>query len=429
MLTSSREYNGKKVRHVSFDLEDSFRKLSIFNVKGMKIRTILIASVGGKLRNLTCNTLVSNLNYLRTLDLSELNLRVVPHSIGELKHLRYLDLSKNRNIEFLPNSITKLLNLLILKLSGCYSLKELPWDLKKLVYLRHLDISCCLKLTHMPLGLGHLTSLEILTDFVVRQEDLKASSFNWHKKKQGRSGGGLTELKELSNLGGSLRIFELGHGEDDTVECKATNMKDKQHLQHLRLWWDDKRDDGETKFYDEMSLEGLQPHPNLRVLELGFYMGVRIPSWVSSLTNLVHFGLITNRRLQHLPSLNQLPFLKNVSLREMKALEYISDEDSVSNVLGASSSSSSSSSKTPFFPSLSSLEIYRCPKLKEWWRNEPHHLLLPSFPPSLSELYIQNCPNLISMPLIPDLTSLKVRRIAGCPLLRLHEGNSEDCPK
>ncbi|KAK4542322.1 hypothetical protein RGQ29_033197 [Quercus rubra] len=284
---------------------------------------------GGKLRNLTCNALVSNLNYLRTLDLSELNLRVVPHSIGELKHLRYLDLSKNGDIKFLPNSISKLQNLLTVKLNECHSLKELPRGLEKLVNLRHLDISYCIKLTHMPLGLGHLTSLEILTWFVVRQQ--------WSF---GRSGGGLSELKELSNLGGSLLIGGLGHGEDDTVECKATNMKDKQHLQELRLSWDDKWDDGETECYDEMSLEGLQPHPNLRKLELSLYMGVRIPSWVSSLTNLVHFRLFKNRRLQHLPPLNQLPFLKSVSLWEMEALEYISDEDSVSNVLGASSSSS-----------------------------------------------------------------------------------------
>ena len=206
-------------------------------------------------------------------------------------------------------------------------------------------------------------------------------------------------------------------------------MKDKQHLQHLNLSWDSEWDDGETECYDEMSLEGLQPHPNLRGLDLWYYLGVRIPSWVSSLTNLVHFRLGWNSRLQHLPPLNQLPFLKVVYLWGMRALEYISDEDSVSNVLGASSSSSSSSSKTPFFPSLSSLSIRYCPKLKGWWRNEPHHLLLPSFPPSLSYLEIERCPNLTSMPLIPDLTSLKERRISGCPLLRLHEANREDCPK
>uniref|UniRef100_A0A7N2N728 Disease resistance protein RGA3 n=1 Tax=Quercus lobata TaxID=97700 RepID=A0A7N2N728_QUELO len=423
MLTSSGEYNGKKVRHVSFDLEDSSRKLSIFNIKGMKIRTILIASVGGKLRNLNCNALISNLNYLRTLDLNELNLCVVPHSIGKLKHLRYLDLSKNSGIKFLPNSITRLLNLRTLKLYGCHSLKELPRGLKKLVNLRHLDVSECSELTHMPLGLGHLTSLEMLPNFVVRQVGSKA-----------RSGGGLSELKELSNLGGNLLIEYLGHGEDDMVECKATNMKQKQHLQGLELLWEPYGDDGETECYDEMSLEGLQPHPNLKALYLWNYMGVRIPSWVSSLTNLVHFELYDNRRLQHLPPLNQLPFLKVVRLVRMEALEYIwIDEDSVSNVLGASSSSSSSSSKTPFFPSLSFLYISECPKLKGWWRNsddddnEPHHLLLPSFPPSLSQLSIVDCPNLTSMPLIPP--SLKEPRIEGCPLLRLHEGNSEDCPK
>ncbi|XP_030962437.1 putative disease resistance protein RGA4 [Quercus lobata] len=426
MLTSSGEYNGKNVRHVSFDLENSSRELSIFQVKGMKIRTILIASVGGKLRNLNCNALVSNLNYLRTLDLSELHLRVVPHSIGKLKHLRYLDLYKSRGIKFLPNSITKLLNLLTLNLKSCYSLKELPRGIKKLVNLRHLDVSGCDKLTHMPLGLGHLTSLEILPMFVVRQGGSKASSYSWYKKKQA---GGLSELKELSNLGGSLYIHNLGHGKDDMVECKATNMKQKPHLQVLNVVWNEEWDDGETECYDDMSLEGLQPHPNLKRLRLSYYIGVRIPSWVSSLTNLVHLHSYKNRRLQHLPPLNQLPFLKFVFLERMEALEYISDEDSVSNVLGASSSSSSSS-KTPFFPSLSYLELTDCPKLKGWWRNsddnEPHHLLLLSFPPSLSTLRIWHCPNLTSMPLIPDLTLLN---IVGCPLLRLHEGNSEDCPK
>ena len=181
-----------------------------------------------------------------------------------MSHLRYLDLSKNKNIKFLPNSITRLLNLLTLKLHGCCSLKKLPWDLKKLVNLRHLDVSDCDELTHMPLGLGHLVSLEILPWFVVRQGGSK-----------GRAGGGLSELKELSNLGGSLFIRKLGHGEDDMVECKATNMKQKQHLQVLALLWDEKWDDGETECYDEMSLEGLQPHPNLKELGLSSYMGVR----------------------------------------------------------------------------------------------------------------------------------------------------------
>ena len=129
------------------------------------------------------------------------------------------------------------------------------------------------------------------------------------------------------------------------------------------------------------------------MLELRNYLGVKLTSWLSSLTNLVNFKLYENRRLQHIPPLNQLPFLKFISLQYMYALEYISDEDSVSNVLGRSSFSSSS--KTPFFPSLSSLELRYCPNLKGWWSNSKddddnglHHLLLPSFPPSLSTLWI-----------------------------------------
>ena len=49
----------------------------------------------------------------------------MPCSIGELKHLRYLDLYKN-NIEMLPNSITKLLNLQTLILKNCLFLIGLP---------------------------------------------------------------------------------------------------------------------------------------------------------------------------------------------------------------------------------------------------------------------------------------------------------------
>ena len=218
----------------------------------MRIRTVLTINVGIGLGKLTCDVLISNLNYLRMLDLSKLDLCVVLHLIGELKHLRYLDLSRNINIKLLPNSITKLLNLQTLKLSDCHSLKELPMGIKKLVNLKHLDVICCFELTHMPLGLGNLTCLEILTQFVVCQEGFKDSFGSWYKKKQVMSGGGLSELKELTNLGGSLFISFLGHGEDDMVECKAKNMKEKQHLQELKLWWD-----GKGECYNEMLLEGL----------------------------------------------------------------------------------------------------------------------------------------------------------------------------
>ncbi|KAK7847210.1 putative disease resistance protein rga4 [Quercus suber] len=414
MLNSSEEYNGEKVRHVSFNLEDSSMQFSTPMPNGRKIHTVLASSIRGNLGNLTCDAFISNFKYLGTLGLINLGLFVVPHSIGKLKHLKYLDLST-------------------LILRNCGLLRELPRGIKKLVNLRFLDITGCGKqMTNMPLEIGHLTYLEtILPSVVVRMEGSRGQAKKGHcglyKKKKAKSNGGPSQLKLLHNLGGQLRIENLGHGKDEVRECKDANLKDKQHLQHLVLKWDDSEWYAESECYDEMLLEGLQPHPNLKALELQFYMGVRIPSWVSSLTNLVRFELHYNKRLQHLPPLNQLPFLKSVDLMYMEALEYISDEESVSNVLGASSSSSSSS-KTPFFPSLSSLHIEGCPKLKGWWRNsdddddddnEPHHLLLPSFPPSLSNLQIFGCPNLTSMPLIPNLTFLNGPKIDGYPLLRL----------
>ncbi|KAL0007246.1 hypothetical protein SO802_008748 [Lithocarpus litseifolius] len=432
ILNSRGENDIEKVRHVSFNFVDSSMQFSIPKLNGRKMHTFLASSVGGNLDNLTCDALISNFKYLRTLDLSYLGLRVVPRSIGKLKHLRYLDLSKNYVIEILPNSITKMLNLQTLLLRDCLSLRELPKGMKKLVNLRFLDITNCGRLTDaysflglpfddqltsMPLEIRHHTYLEtILPGVVVRMEgsrgQVKKGYCGSYKKKKAKSNGP-SQLKELHNLGGYLKIENLGHGKDEVRECKDANLKENHHLQRLFLKWD-ASEDGET---DEM-LEVLQPHPNLKALELRNYMGVRIPSWVSSLTNLVSFQLYANMRLQHLPPLNQLPFLKSVNLELMEALEYIwIDEESVSNVLGASSSSSSSS-KTPFFPSLSSLELKWCPKLKGWWRNsdddddnEPHHLLLPSFPPSLSELRIIYCPNLTYMPPFPYLKErLELRR-------------------
>jgi len=67
------------------------------------------------------------------------SLDVLPHSVGELIHLCYLDLSRS-SIETLLESLCNLYNLQTLKLFKCRKLTKFPSGTEYLVNLCHLDI-------------------------------------------------------------------------------------------------------------------------------------------------------------------------------------------------------------------------------------------------------------------------------------------------
>ncbi|XP_010672303.2 putative disease resistance protein RGA1 [Beta vulgaris subsp. vulgaris] len=130
----------------------------------LKIRTYL--RDGYNLNQVS--TLLASWRLLRVLDLHDLNIEFLPGSIGKLLHLRYLDLSQNRNLRALPTSITNLYNLQILDLHKCFMLRELPNDLNKLVNLRCLLNDDCSWLLCTPPGMGKLSYLHTLSEFIVR---------------------------------------------------------------------------------------------------------------------------------------------------------------------------------------------------------------------------------------------------------------------
>ncbi|MBA0771389.1 hypothetical protein Gotri_019858 [Gossypium trilobum] len=376
---------GEKCRHISIN----FSLIPLF--KGKKLRTLLhFPKARYHLSDETWNTIIGNCRCLRVLEMNFLYFTTIPHSIYKLKHLRYLDLSKNRGLKSLPESICKIQNLQALKLDWCDWLEELPKKIERLVNLTHLACHGCCRLTHMPRGIGKLMSLETLSMFVV-------------DKDRSHGGADLSELIGLNNLRGELEITNLGFVKNAKENFKAANLKEKQHLRSLVLQWGSFLAWGDDNHDEERSLEDLQPHPNLKELCIRGWRGdAKFPSWFSLLTNLVHIEISGN--FKQLPSFAQLPYLKQLKICYCTELEYMDDN----------SPKGSQGEPQSFFPSLKHLSLWNCPNMKSWWRmtkpidddsNENDTTVMGtstmSFP-CLSSLKVHNCP-LTSMPFYPSL--------------------------
>lgn len=83
------------------------------------------------------------------------------------------------------------------------------------------------------------------------------------------------ELKNLNNLKGKLEIHNLEKIRDKKV-AKSASLFNKPNIQKLKLVWNEYREDG---INDENVLEGLQPHPNLKSIEIKGYRGKSFPLW------------------------------------------------------------------------------------------------------------------------------------------------------
>jgi Leucine-rich repeat (LRR) protein len=240
--------------------------------------------------------MLRNQRKLRVLSLSFYNSSKLPESIGELKHLRYLNLIRTLVSE-LPTSLCTLYHLQLLWLN--HMVDNLPDKLCNLRKLRHLGAYSCYAydfLKEMPiyqiLNIGKLTSLQHIYVFSVQ-------------KKQGYE---LRQLKDLNELGGSLRVENLENviGKDEAVESK---LYLKSRLKELALEWSSENG------MDAMDiLEGLRPPPQLSKLTIKGYRSDTYPGWLlerSYFENLESFELSNCSLLEGLPPDTEL--LRNCS--------------------------------------------------------------------------------------------------------------------
>ncbi|KAL6328726.1 hypothetical protein AAG906_003412 [Vitis piasezkii] len=308
----------------------------------------------------------------------------LPLNLGHLPRYHLIDkVSKNRDHAVMViHHVCNFNNLQTLILSFCGCLVELPVMMSKLIRLRHLDIRHS-EVKEVPSQLGQLKSLQKLTNYRVGK----------------KSGTRVGELRELSHIGGILRIKELQNVVDGRDASEA-NLVGKQYLNDLRLEWND--DDGVDQNGADLVLNNLLPHSNLKRLTIQGYGGLRFPDWLGGpamlMINMVSLRLWRCKNVSAFPPLGQLPSLKHL---------YISGAEEVERV-GAEFYGTDSSSTKPSFVSLKALSFQYMPKWKEW-------LCLGGQGgefPRLKELYIQYCPKLIGdLPdHLPLLTKLEIEQ-------------------
>ncbi|KAF2319568.1 hypothetical protein GH714_017063 [Hevea brasiliensis] len=341
IMNSKEKSVDERVRHLKLDFRlDSSDIIPVVLSIPKKLRSFILPHQ--EFYDHDAIRIFSNFKQLRVCGMQDCRMTEVSSSIESLKHLRYLDVSKNSEIKALSNSITNLQNLQVLNVSGCQYLKELPEDIKNLSNLRHLYCHNCYSLTHMPRGLGQLTSLQTLTWFVVAKD----SSIS-------KNVGGLDELNSLYNLNGSLQIRNLGFVKNGKVNPNLEKLL-LQSLVLVSSRYGDARGDvnGDS---EEMALQNLRPNSNLKELKV-YHNGSNL-------------------------------FLRKLEIGGLDDLEYIEIEGQ----------------GTSFFPSLKYLIIKYCPKLMGWQKKRDDSTAKLAQFTFLSQFICHNCPKLSWIPQFPSL--------------------------
>nr|BAD20050.1 putative bacterial blight-resistance protein Xa1 [Oryza sativa Japonica Group] len=372
----------QSIRHVSITLQydeydQSFeRELEKFKTKIdiVNLRTLMLFGKGNA--NMTFfKDLLKETRSLRVLFMHANSPESFPHDFFKLIHLRYLKLKIPYGVELsLPNAISRFHHLNFLDLGN--SICILPKDMNRLFNL-HLFLARKELCSNIP-GIGKMKYLQRLEEYHVKKEDI---------------GFDLSELGDLTELGGELTIFNL-ENVATTEEGNQAKLQLKRNLRRLTLIWGAVQ---QTTGSDV--LDGLQPHYNLRALGIINHGGPTGPEGISWRT---------------LPPLGQLMHLEELTLINIAGMRQFGPD------FGGVTKKS--------FLHLKKIELVGLPELVEWVGGDHCHMFS-----KLLSIRCEDCPNLTVLLLpsfecsisdtkdintiwFPNLCSLKIR---NCPRLSL----------
>lgn len=371
----------KRLDRVFFDALKNFKQL----------HTLVVHEEGSVSISRLPNDIFVGLRLLKTLDMSRTRIEEVPGSIGKLESLRYLDISETP-IKRLPESLGRLYCLQTLNLKACFGFVALPRGLGRLVNLRHLDLDIVSQVKSMPRGMGNLIKLQTLRAFIVGKKN---------------DGCGIGELKDMNEITGSFCISRL-ENVYNAEEAREAALSDKKYIEKLELRW---HNHGNDQFhYTREILESLQPHFHLRELQLTFYGGSKLPSWISdpSYADLASITLYKCINCDILSSIGQLPSLKILHIVDMGNVRNINTvfcRNHGTKVVNA-------------FPMLEKLTLDNMLSLEKWIEVEDGDF------PRLSHVSIKYCPKLRVIPSLSRFCSLEHLEISHCAqLVSLPEGS------
>ncbi|KAM4082285.1 hypothetical protein ACJW30_11G160700 [Castanea mollissima] len=392
-----------KVRHFSYaqceyDVIAKFKGLT----KDMRLRTFLPLPTNpwsSWLANYVFSCLLPQFRCLRVLSLSGYKIVELPNSIGDLKHLRYLNLSRTL-IRSLPESTSSLYNLQTLILKYCYRLTKLPEKIGNLVNLRHLDIEGANLIKEMPMGIKELKKLQTLSNFVVGKDTASK----------------IGDLMNLESLKGTLCISHL-ENVLDVEDARRANLLGKKNLNVLVMKWESELDQRASLDILDM----LQPSTTVKEISIDGYVGAKFPTWFGhpSFSNMVLLRIERCRKCTSLPAIGQLPLLRDLVLVGLSAVQTVGLE-----FYGKDCPKPFPSLETlcfedmqewkdwipckveyEEFPCLRELSISQCPKLQG---KLPHHV------PLLEKFSVNGCEQLdVSIPNFPNLHTLEIKGCKG----------------